>query len=97
VQNAVKWSATSLFGLLLCVPVIGQSSPSPQNHKTRPRILDSRAPGVSITSPGNSAQVSDIITITADASDNVGVSSVQFYADGSAIGLADFQAPYGVN
>ena len=35
--------------------------------------------------------------MTANASDNVGVVSVQFYADGSAVGLKDVAAPYSVD
>lgn len=92
-QNVVKWSITPLFGVLLCVPVFGQHQPLVGQRKP----ADSIAPSVTITSPANAAQVGGIITITADASDNVGVVSVQFYADGSAVGLEDFDAPYGVD
>jgi glucose/arabinose dehydrogenase/PKD repeat protein len=35
--------------------------------------------------------------MTAVASDDVGVVSVQFYVDGSEVGLEDFEAPYAVN
>src|SRR6266540_352453 len=47
-------------------------------------------PAVSITAPANNAQVSDIVMVTADASDNVGV-------DGVATGLEDTIAPYGLS
>ena len=40
------------------------------------------APTVAITSPTNNAQVVDIVNVTADASDNVGVAGVQFLVDG---------------
>ena len=36
--------------------------------------------------PASSAQVSDIVTVTADADDNVGVVGVQFFVDGVATG-----------
>ena len=47
---------------------------------------DSQAPTVSITSPANNAQVTDIVNVTANASDNVGVAGVQFLVDGVATG-----------
>jgi glucose/arabinose dehydrogenase/PKD repeat protein len=89
VPNAVQWSATPLLGVLLWVPAFGQI-------QQRLRPADLRAPRVSITSPASAAQVGGILTMTADASDNVGVVSVQFYADGIAVGLQDFAAPYAV-
>ena len=47
---------------------------------------DPSGPSVSITSPPNDAVVSGNRTITADASDDVGVAGVQFYVDGSTAG-----------
>ena len=40
------------------------------------------------------AQVRDIITVTADATDNVGVAGVQFYVDGVPTGGLDTTDPY---
>src|SRR6185312_12963354 len=51
-------------------------------------------PTVAITSPASNAQVSDIINVTADASDNVGVAGVQFLVDGVNSGPEDTAAPY---
>jgi glucose/arabinose dehydrogenase/chitodextrinase len=53
-----------------------------------------RAPTVSITSPTEGEVVSGSRTITADAADDVGVSGVQFYVDGTAQGPEDTAAPY---
>jgi glucose/arabinose dehydrogenase/PKD repeat protein len=55
---------------------------------------DPSAPNVSITFPANNAQVGGSITITADADDDVGVTGVQFFVDGSPIGPEDVAAPY---
>jgi glucose/arabinose dehydrogenase/chitodextrinase len=55
---------------------------------------DTTPPTVSISSPANGASVSDIINVTANASDNVGVVGVQFYVDGVATGGEDTTAPY---
>src|SRR5204862_522853 len=48
--------------------------------------LDGAAPTVSITAPAAGATVSSTITVTATASDNVGVAGVQFKLDGATLG-----------
>lgn len=48
---------------------------------------------VSFSSPANDATLSGISTVTASASDNVGVAKVEFYQDNSLIGSA-VSAPY---
>ena len=59
---------------------------------------DTIAPTVSITSPANGATVprKSTITITATASDNVGVTRVEFLVDG-ALQCTDTTAPYSCN
>src|SRR5205085_911470 len=44
---------------------------------------DTTAPTVSITAPAGGATVSGTVSVTASASDNVGVSKVEFYLDGA--------------
>ena len=58
---------------------------------------DSVAPSVSLTSPANGSTVSGTITLSAQASDNVGVSSVQFLSNGAALGPADAVSPYAIS
>jgi hypothetical protein len=55
---------------------------------------DTTLPAVAITSPASGATVSGTITVTADASDNVGVVGVQFQYDGINFGGEDTTAPY---
>ena len=55
---------------------------------------DPIAPQVLIDSPVANAQVNNIITVTADATDNVGVAGVQFYVDGVPTGGLDTTDPY---
>jgi len=55
---------------------------------------DVTPPSVSITAPTAGATVSSTITLTASASDNVGVTSVQFMLDGNALGAPLTAAPY---
>ena len=54
---------------------------------------DTTAPTTSITSPANGATVSGTTTVSANASDNVGVSRVELYVDGSLAGT-DTTSPY---
>lgn len=54
---------------------------------------DTIAPTASITSPANGATVSGTVNVTASASDNVGVTLVEFYLDG-VLKATDSSAPY---
>ena len=57
---------------------------------------DSAAPTVAITSPAAGA-VAGNVTVTAAASDDVGVAGVQFLLDGAPLGAEDTTAPYEVS
>ncbi|WP_246166944.1 Ig-like domain-containing protein [Oryzomonas japonica] len=54
---------------------------------------DTTAPTVSVTSPATGSVVSGTVTIAATASDNVGVSRVEFYENGALLYAAN-TAPY---
>lgn len=54
---------------------------------------DSSAPQVSLTAPSNNSTVSNPTTISASASDDVGVTKVEFYADNALLGSST-TAPY---
>src|SRR2546426_3702372 len=58
---------------------------------------DNTGPTVAITSPASAFTVSSTITVSANASDNVGVSGVQFKLDGLNLGPEDTVAPYSVS
>jgi hypothetical protein len=60
-----------------------------------PTTGDTTAPTVSITSPANNTRVSGWTTVSATATDNVGVVSVVFAVDGKTIG-SDTSAPYSI-
>jgi uncharacterized protein (TIGR03118 family) len=60
---------------------------------TAPDIV---APTVSLSAPAAGATVSGTTAVTATAADNVGVSTVQFFAGGTSIGTAS-AAPFSVN
>jgi Bacterial Ig domain len=54
---------------------------------------DTTAPATSITAPANGATVSGTVSVTASASDNVGVTKVEFWLDG-ALRSTDTASPY---
>jgi leucyl aminopeptidase len=54
---------------------------------------DTTPPTTSITSPASGATVSGTVTVTASASDNVGVTRVEFFVDG-ALQTSDTTSPY---
>lgn len=54
---------------------------------------DTTPPTVSITAPADGATVSGTVSVTANASDDVGVSKVEFYLDG-ALASTDTASPY---
>ncbi|HLC42882.1 MAG TPA: LamG-like jellyroll fold domain-containing protein [Methylomirabilota bacterium] len=58
---------------------------------------DTTPPTVSLTGPANNGVVSGAITVSASASDNVGVAGVQFLLDGVNVGAEDLTAPYSVS
>ena len=47
---------------------------------------DTTPPTTSVTSPASGATVSGTVTVTATASDNVGVTKIELYADGALLG-----------
>jgi hypothetical protein len=56
-------------------------------------VADTTAPTVSISAPVNGATVSGTTSVTASASDNVGVTKVEFYVNG-ALQITDTSSPY---
>ena len=98
---ADKKNVTSVYGLLVLVLILCMSSwqagcaglagagsnPPPSGGDTTP-------PTVSLTAPTSGATVSGTTTVSASASDNVGVASVQCQLDGANLGSLLTVAPY---
>jgi hypothetical protein len=64
---------------------------------TSTSMPDTTPPIVSISAPANNATVSGTTTVSANASDNVGVAGVQFKLDGANLGAEDTASPYSVS
>lgn len=76
----------------------GNSATSaPQSIQVQNAAPDTVPPAVSINAPATGTTVSGLTEITASASDNAGVVSVQFKMDGSNIGPAVTTPPYTIN
>ncbi len=57
---------------------------------------DRQAPTVVLTAPAPGSTVSGAVTVSASASDDIGVAGVQFTLDGTNLGAEDTQPPYAV-
>jgi hypothetical protein len=60
-------------------------------------VADNTPPTVSVTGPGGGGTVTDIVTLTATAADNLGVVTVQFKVDGVDVGGPLLSAPFTVS
>ena len=56
--------------------------------------LDTTPPSVTLSAPANVSTVKGTISLTATASDNVGVTEVQFYCDGTGLEGTSVAPPY---
>jgi len=77
---------------------LGDHSFKPELYYTAvlPSVPDSTAPTVSLTAPA-AGSVGGTVTVSANASDNIGVAGVTFKVDGVTIGNEDTSAPYSVS
>ena len=74
----------------------GNSSNQSSTATATTLVADTTPPSVSITAPAANATVSNTVTVSATASDDVGVAGVQFKLDGNNLGSAITAAPYSV-
>ncbi len=72
-------------------------TPTPTPTTTPTPTSDTTPPTVSVTSPISGSTVSNTITVSADASDNVGVVGAQFKLDGANLGSEDTSSPYSIS
>jgi hypothetical protein len=59
--------------------------------------VDNAPPAVAMTAPGNGANVAGTTTVSANATDNIGVVGVQFKLDGANLGAEDTTSPSSVS
>ena len=73
----------------------GNLSPA-SNEASATATTDTTPPTVSITAPSAGTTVSGSISVSANASDDVGVAGVQFKLDGANLGAEDTTSPYSI-
>ncbi|HEY7512228.1 MAG TPA: Ig-like domain-containing protein, partial [Vicinamibacteria bacterium] len=96
---AISWNTTGLANGAHGLTAVARDAAG--NRTTSPVVPvtvanDRTSPAVSVTAPSAGAEVSGMITVTAAASDDVGVAGVQFKLDGANLGPEDATAPYAV-
>jgi predicted amidohydrolase len=75
-----------------------QAAPEPPlTPPPPPPPPDLTPPVVALTSPASGAPVSGTVSITATATDDVGVTMVRFFVNGTQLGTGDTAAPYSVS
>ena len=92
--------STSPSTAIVCVllaATAGELSGQRPAPPTNLRFQGPGAPTVAIASPAPGVTVSGTITITANATDDIGVTGVSFRVDGVTVGATDTAAPYSVN
>lgn len=67
------------------------------NEATAVVTADANAPSVNMTAPSGGATVSSTVTVSANASDDIGVAGVQFLLDGANLGAEDTTIPYEIS
>ena len=96
------WTAPSTTG---SVTIRSRAADDSGNLQTPSAVItvnvgsgsDTTPPTVTMTAPANGATVTgSAVTVSANASDNVGVTSVQFLLDGANLGSLDTTAPYSI-
>lgn len=87
------------LALLICIQALviagcgGGGGGGGGSQPTPTPTPDTTAPTVSLTAPVNSATVNGTVAVSADASDNVGVTKVEFYVN-NVLKSTDTTAPY---
>ncbi|HEU0023995.1 MAG TPA: DUF4082 domain-containing protein [Thermoleophilaceae bacterium] len=89
-------SAGTYYYRVVAADAAGNAS-DPSNQASAAVTTDTTPPNVSISTPAAGASVSGTTTVTAFASDNIGVESVQFMVDGASVGSADTSSPYSLS
>jgi len=95
ISSAGLYTAPALIASAQTVTVTATSvaDPTKSASTTLSLVPDVVPPVITLTSPSSGATVSGSVVVTATASDNVAVTNVQFFVDGTSVG-SSASAPY---
>ena len=94
---SVSWNTTTVANGTHTLTAVARDAAGNTTTSTPVTVkVDNTAPTVSLTAPA-AATVSGTVTLSATATDNVGVAGVQFKLDGAKLGAEDTSSPYGVS
>jgi len=86
--------ATGTYTYVVTAEDLGGNVGPKSDEATTAAVADTVPPSVSMTSPASGTVLAGVATVTAAASDDIGVAGVQFLLDGAALGIEDTAAPY---
>lgn len=94
---SVQWNTNNASNGIHTIVAVARDAAG--NSATSTEVIvtvknDLASPSVSITSPAAGATLSGTVSVTANASDDLGVSGVQFRVDGVNLGAEDTSSPY---
>jgi len=94
----ISWDTMSLTGgahtlIAVATNLAGNTKTSTVVNVT----VDSTPPQVSLSAPANGAFVTGTPAVSAVATDNIGISKVEFYIDNNVLLTTDTNSPYGFN
>ena len=92
---SATWNTTTVTNGTHTLKAVARDAAGNTTTSTRTVTVDNAKPVVSLAAPNGGAPVSGTVTLSASASDNVGVTQVQFFVDNSSTALAtDTTSPY---
>lgn len=93
-----SWNTTTASGGSHTLTAIARDAAgNPATSSPISVTVDNSAPTVTMTAPTSGATVSGTVTVSATASDNMGVVGVQFRVDGTNVGAEDTTNPHSVS
>jgi chitodextrinase len=95
VDTGLQASTTYVY-TVAAYDAAGNQSAQSATASTKTLAPDTTPPTVAMTAPTSGATVLGSVTVSANATDNVGVAGVQFKLDGANLGVEDTTAPYAI-
>jgi hypothetical protein len=93
---SVSWNTATASAGAHTLTAVARDAGSNRATSAPVTVRVSRPPTVTLTSPAAGSTVTGTITVSATASDDIGVVGVQFLIDGTPLGAEDTTSPYSI-